>query len=280
MIAMISIGITKPIDHPSPTDTSLNEVIAIVPGTLTSTPSTAVAISSIILGFNGHLAYPIIISEMEKPHDFPKALILLETVAISFYIIVAVVIYIFTGQNVKAPAIGSAGPLVRKIAYGFALPTIVVAGVIVALVAAKTLYGFWWKKEPEAIGEKSWRANSSWVVILAIIWVVAWLLACVIPIFSHMIGLIGALFGTWFALGFCSMLWLGMMRKRAKDAGVKGVWNRCGLGWRKRTLMAVNVMIVLLCIALCVLGTYGTIEEIVATAAKSGRRPFSCETNA
>ena len=131
MIALIGISVSKPgQDHGS-------KPYIILPARLANLTDVAMAISSIMLAYNGHIAYPTIISEMKQPRDFPKALILLESVAISFYILVAVVIYNFAGQDVSAPALRSASPLVKKIAYGFAIPTISVAGVIIALVAAK-----------------------------------------------------------------------------------------------------------------------------------------------
>ncbi|KAK4575163.1 hypothetical protein LTR86_001015 [Recurvomyces mirabilis] len=125
------------------------------------------ASSSIILAFNGHIAYPTIIMEMKRPQDFPKALVFLESVAISFYTLVAVVIYIYAGQGVTAPALGSASPLVRKVAYGFALPTIVVAGVIMAVVLGKILYCFTWRRRLHVTNENTCRAWGSWIGILS-----------------------------------------------------------------------------------------------------------------
>ncbi|KAK0355774.1 hypothetical protein LTR91_008108 [Friedmanniomyces endolithicus] len=266
MVAMIGICISRP---------GYGQTHAITPSALTSFTKAAVAVSSIILAYNGHIAYPTIISEMRSPRDFPKALILLETITISFYILVAVVIYAFAGQHVAAPALGSASPLVRKIAYAFAVPTIIVAGVILALVAAKQFYKYlWedWKKLPRVMQEKSARATWSWRGILAIVWVLAWVIACVIPFFGLLLGLIGAMFGTWFALGFPAMLWLGMN-------WVGSVGESYGRTWRKMGLAGLNVFIVVVCAAICVLGTYGSIEGIAANSSAGGRKPFSCASN-
>ncbi|KAK5711774.1 hypothetical protein LTR15_012369 [Elasticomyces elasticus] len=266
LVAMIGICISKP---------GYGQTHAVTPSSLTSFSSAGMSVSSIILAYNGHIAYPTIISEMKNPRDFPKALVLLESVAISFYVVVAVVIYTFAGQDVAAPALGSASPIVRKIAYGFAVPTIIVAGVIVALVAAKQFYKYtWvnWKKQPEVMEEKSARARWSWVGILAVVWVLAWIIACVIPIFRPLLGLIGAMFGTWFALGFPSMLWLGMNWTGSVNKSYGQTWKKVMLTW-------LNVIIVLVCAAICVLGTYGSITLIVAAASIDGRKPFSCARN-
>ncbi|KAK3073597.1 hypothetical protein LTR53_004696 [Teratosphaeriaceae sp. CCFEE 6253] len=265
LVAVISISISRP---------GLGTAHPFLPPGLSTFPRAAGAVSSIILAYNGHIAYPTIISEMHTPRDFPKALVLLETVTISFYLVVAVVIYTFAGQSVTAPALGSASPTVRKIAYAFAVPTIIVAGVIAALVAAKQLYAYAWAAQPKVMREKSARARWSWRGILAGLWVLAWVIAGVIPMFGLLLALIGALFGTWFALGFPSLLWLGM-NWRGTARGSYGVRAR---GWRKAGLAVGNGGMVVLCAVVCVLGTYGSVREIAAS--QGGNKPFACGSNA
>jgi len=226
---MIGIGIARP---------GIGNSYAVVPPQLTSFTNGAMAVSNIVIAYNGHIAYPTIISEMKHPRDFPKALVLLESVTITFYVVVAVVIYYFAGQDVASPALGSASTLVRKIAFGIAIPTIIVAGVIMALIAAKNVYSHVWAKQPRVMSEKDLKARGSWCAIIAALWVIAWLIAAAIPVFSQLIALIGALFGTWFCLGFCAMLWLAMNWEVLTKRG-----DRRKLGWRKVGLAVVNVVI-------------------------------------
>ena len=63
-------------------------------------------------------------AELKDPRDFPKALALLKTIDMTLYIIAGVVIYRYAGADVTSPALGSAGPLISRIAYGVALPTV------------------------------------------------------------------------------------------------------------------------------------------------------------
>lgn len=63
-------------------------------------------------------------AELKEPRDFPKAICLLQGLDISIYVTAAIVIYRYTGADVSSPALGSAGPLISKIAYGIALPTV------------------------------------------------------------------------------------------------------------------------------------------------------------
>lgn len=72
----------------------------------------------------GNVVFFSFISEMKVPTDYPKALFLLQTTDTTMYIVTAVVIYYFGGKEVQSPALGSAGPLISKIAYGVAIPTV------------------------------------------------------------------------------------------------------------------------------------------------------------
>jgi len=70
------------------------------------------------------VAFFTLISEIKNPRDFPKALYVLQLVDTSMYIVVAIIVYRYTGEKVASPAIGSAALTVMKVAYGSALPTV------------------------------------------------------------------------------------------------------------------------------------------------------------
>ncbi|TKA21857.1 hypothetical protein B0A50_08729 [Salinomyces thailandicus] len=270
LIAMIAIGIEKKGLHTS---------FAITPSPETSLGSACMSVSSIILAYNGHIAYPSLITEMRQPRDFPKALALLITTMISLYLVVAVVIYYYAGQTVQSPALGSASPLTAKIAYAIAIPTILVAGVIAALVAAKQLYRHLWRRHSHVMREKSLRARASWFAVLAALYLLAWLMAESVPVFQQLLGVIGALFGTWFALGFPALFWFWMWwRGEAGGSGSgkapEAIRRR---SWRTWGLVALNAVIVVMSASICVLGMYGSLKAIVEN--ESDRRPFSCASN-
>lgn len=121
-----------------------------------------------------------------------------QSVAITFYTTISVFIYWFAGPLVSSPALGSANALGRKIAFGFALPTIVVAGVVNGSVACKYVYMRMWKGT-NVVHQNSWKSLGSWGGICAGLWLVSWLLAEAVPNFNLLLGLIAALFGSWFS---------------------------------------------------------------------------------
>jgi hypothetical protein len=71
-----------------------------------------------------HAAFFGFMAELKDPKEFPKALFQLQAIDTSLYIVTAVVIYYFAGENVTSPALGSASDIVKKVAYGVALPTV------------------------------------------------------------------------------------------------------------------------------------------------------------
>lgn len=75
----------------------------------------------------GHAAFFGIAAELKEPRDFPKAICLLQSIDISLYLITSVVIYRYAGVDVESPALGSAGPVVKRVAYGVALPTVCIS---------------------------------------------------------------------------------------------------------------------------------------------------------
>lgn len=142
---------------------------------------------------------------MREPRDFAKALAFMQIIAVSFYLLISATIYCYAGPDVGSPALNSASPLIRKIAYGIALPTIVVAGVVNGSVACKYIYFRTWSGTDVA-HEKSFKSVGSWAGIVGVSWLIAWIIAGAVPNFNMLLGLIAALFGSWFS---CEWLPLG-----------------------------------------------------------------------
>ena len=139
---------------------------------------------------------------MKDPKDFKKAVFMLQGTATVFYLLVACVIYYYGGSTVPAPALSAAPDTIRKIMYGIALPTIVVAGVVNGHVACKQVYVRFWKwcaPNDSVIHQRNFKAVGSWYIITALCWIVALLLALAIPIFHQMLSLVAALFCGWFS---------------------------------------------------------------------------------
>ncbi|KAF2169582.1 hypothetical protein M409DRAFT_64669 [Zasmidium cellare ATCC 36951] len=219
---------------------------------------------NICFAYAGHMAFFSFISEMKKPEDFPKALAGLQISDISLYIITAVVIYTYAGPDVASPALGSTTPVVKKVAYGIALPTIVIAGVIYANVAAKQIYVRLFRGTRH-IHESTWLSVGTWIGIVLTLWIIGWIIAESIPVFNDLNSLIVALFVSWFTYGLPGVFWLFIN------------YGQSFKNWKKASLTIINMFLVVLGAAICGIGLYATGTAINADAGSGAS--WSCADN-
>lgn len=84
------------------------------------------AINSIVFAFAATPTYFGIISEMRDPRTYKKTMCLSMGLLYIVYAVIGIVVYYYCGQYVANPALGSAGPLMKKVAYGIAIPALLV----------------------------------------------------------------------------------------------------------------------------------------------------------
>ncbi|KAF2642447.1 hypothetical protein P280DRAFT_505869 [Massarina eburnea CBS 473.64] len=252
LVTMIAIGISKP---------DMGNVLAVQPNLPLVTAIGPVM--NIILAYAGHVAFFSFTSELKDPRDFTKSLFLMQSMAIPFYLTISIVIYYYAGPHVASPALGSASPVVTRVAFGIALPTIVVAGVVNGSVACKYVYLRVWAGT-NVVHQKTFKSLGSWVGICAVLWVCAWAVAEAVPDFNLLLGLIAALFCSWFSYILPAGLFFYQYRGRYFESKKRGV------------LTLVNAGIVGLGFAICGLGMWSSGFEL---ARGSAGQPFSCADN-
>lgn len=154
-----------------------------------------------VTAYCGHVAFVGFIAELREPASFPKALAVTEIAAITYYCVVAALMYHFAGPLVASPAINSAPQKWRLAAWVIAMPTIVVAGVINMHVATKQVYVRYWRGT-SVVGQRTLKSYTSWIGMLAGGWALAWILAEAIPDFHNFLAFLSALFNGWFMCEF------------------------------------------------------------------------------
>lgn len=95
------------------------------------------AVSSIVFAYSGTPSFFSMVSEMRDPRLYTRAMLVCQTVVTAVYITIGCVVYYYCGSYVASPALSSAGPLVKKISYGFALPGLIVTLIIVTHVSIR-----------------------------------------------------------------------------------------------------------------------------------------------
>lgn len=133
------------------------------------------------------------------------------------YLIVAIVTYRYASKDVASPALGSTNAVLAKVAYGIAIPTIVIAGVINGHVAAKYIYVRMFRGT-DRMSKRNWTSFGLWALIVLILWILAWIIASAIPVFNDLLGLISALFASWFTYGLSGLFWLFMNKGRYRES--------------------------------------------------------------
>ncbi|RDW81695.1 neutral amino acid permease [Aspergillus mulundensis] len=252
MICMIGVGISKP---------GVNNVVAVVD---TDLYHGFTAVTNIVFAFCGHAAFFGLAAELKDPRDFPKGLCLLQGIDICLYLVAAVVIYRYGGADVTSPALGSASPIVSKVAYGIALPTILIAGVIYGHVASKYIYVRIFRGT-DRMHKRDAVAVGSWVAIALGLWILAWIIAEAIPVFSNLLSLITALFASWFTYGLSGIFWLFMN---------KGLWFK---NWKKISLTLLNLLAIAVACVLCGMGLWVSGKALHDNPSSAS---FSCANNA
>ncbi|THG98975.1 hypothetical protein EW026_g3291 [Hermanssonia centrifuga] len=228
-----------------------------------------VAITDIIFAYSGHVTFFTFISEMKRPQDFHKALYALQIAATTLYLIVGVVVYAYTGENTVSPALGNTGPTLRRVAYGVALPTIIISGVVNGHVCAKLIFIRIFRRNGEH--SKHMTTHSvigwgTWITICVLIWTLGFIIACVIPFFNDLLGVVSAIFASWYTYGISGLFWFHLTRRSEWFSNTTQRFK--AVFWAFIVFMGAFVMIT---------GMYSNIQAIVDGYRSGGfPSPFSC----
>ncbi|KAH9809204.1 N amino acid transport system protein [Teratosphaeria destructans] len=201
-----------------------------------------------------------VISEMRKPEDFFKSLYTCMTWVTSSYLALGL-------TWVTSPALGSAGPTIKIIAYAIAIPGLIATGMICVHISAKSVF----VRLLRGTRHLTENTKTHWMVWLSCTYgtgAAGYVLSEAVPFFSSLVSLIGALgFGP---LGICVpvLLWFSLH---------KGTWQRSAL-WNCAWILQLCVFALGLLVT--VGSTYATVVNIVAqyNAGQVGSA-FSCADN-
>ena len=106
---------------------------------ITNQPSAAEALSSLstlVFAYAGTPAFFSIVSEMREPRRYIRSMVICQTIVTVLYLAIGIVVYYYCGSYVASPALGSAGPLFKRICYGLALPGLMASMILLSHVRA------------------------------------------------------------------------------------------------------------------------------------------------
>ncbi|KAJ7722277.1 transmembrane amino acid transporter protein-domain-containing protein [Mycena maculata] len=217
----------------------------------------------------GQITIPSFIAEMKEPKDFPKALWAVTICEVVVFTLCGSIMYHYVGnQYMIAPAFGSLQPLYKKIAFSFAIPTIVYLGSLYSSVTARFIF-FRLFRNSEHRYSNTVVGWSAWAGIIGVTWVFAFLIAEVIPFFSDMLSLMSSLFDGWFGFIYWGTAYLILYPAKTRWAGP----------WRSIETV-INYFLILFGFFMLVAGTYVSIESIIQSyAAAEVGGVFTCASN-
>lgn len=222
-------------------------------------------------------------AEMRKQEDYPKALLIGQSIVIFNYIVLSCMIYGSVGQYIASPALGSAGPLLKKISYGISFPALLFTTFFQAHIACKYVM------VRVLRGTRHLQSNSithwaTWTGNIAIVCGIGFVVASAIPFFGDLLGLIGALLGTTFQMILPGFMYIYEARPEGCPTSC-GRWIMASIRapretFRARLMVWVSILIILVGMFITVSGTYGSIKSI-ADGYKTGAigSAFSCADN-
>lgn len=209
-----------------------------------------VATTTIFVSSAGTSAFIPVIAEMRRPQDFNKALYACMAFVTASYITFASVIYAWCGVWITAPALGSAGPTIKKVCYGVGLIGLVVSGAFYTHIGAKYLF-VRILRNSRHLQSNSAVHWGTWLGCTFGLAALAFLLAQAIPVFNYLIAITGSFCFAPLALMIPAWIWMYDHPHYLKGK----LWQK-GLYGAHVLLMAIGAFI-------CVGGTYATIQSII-----------------
>ncbi|OBT96961.1 hypothetical protein VE01_05561 [Pseudogymnoascus verrucosus] len=223
-----------------------------------------IAITNICFAYSFAMCQFSFMDEMHTPTDFMKSVWTLGAAEIFIYTVTGALIYAFVGQEVKSPALLSAGPLVSRIAFGIALPVIFISGSINTTVLGRLVHTRIFKNSNIRFvnTRMGW---ITWIIYIVLATIAAFIIAEVIPFFSDLLSISSSLFISGFTFYLPALMWFMLLRE--------GKWNTP----KNLMLGALNLGVFIIGIVVLVAGIYSSVNDIIISyGAGKVRGPFSC----
>lgn len=278
----------------APATGSIDRDIRILPET--TFPQAMSAIANQLFAVGGSGTFFSISAEMKQPQLFTRSLLYGQIFIILTNIIIAAIIYGKIGHYTASPALGSAGILIKKVAYGIAFPGLLVTAILYSHIAAK--YAFVrilrGTRHLQSSTIQHWAVwvSSSFVTVIF-----GFIIVSVVPFFDDILSLVGALFNPVFTNvipGFMLLFFIANKPAKAVEGEahrgpevstkamdwITEAFSAAKSGWKEATAFAVAWFMIISGFFIIVGGTYATVLTI-KTAYDNGdiSGVFSCGDN-
>lgn len=233
------------------------------------------AFLNIVYTFVGQITYPQFISEMKNPRDFKKVLWITTIAEVIIFALAGAIMYVYVGNYyITAPAFGS---LIRKykiISFSFAIPTILFVGALYANVSSRFLFHniFQNSKHRYTHTTTGWL---TWIGLLTLTWIGAFIIAEVIPFFSDLLSLMSSLFDCWFGFVFWGIAYFKLKELKYGKHNMYASLDRA-----EKVHLYIAIALILIGLFILGPGLYAAIDSIVLNYQDDAYGTvFSCASN-
>lgn len=246
-----------------------------------------------VYSYGGALIFCEFLSEMRKPRDFWKSLLIAESFIFCVYLFFGIFVYSYHGQFVINPAFqGISSQVALKAGNILGLTSALLAAALYGNIGIKVIYANIFMEFFNAPPLDRKAGKLLWVALVPAYWGIAFVLAASIPNFSYLSGLVAAVCILQFTYTFPPLLMLGcdiQYHAIRVDEGegfdpTTGITMRRDDGFKRwvrgaKKYWYVNVWNVVFCLgALCTaaLGMYSSIQGLKMAFAAGRNTSFSC----
>ncbi|KAK4056154.1 hypothetical protein OIO90_002885 [Microbotryomycetes sp. JL221] len=234
----------------------------------------ASSLGTIVFAYGGTPGFFSVVSEMRNQRDFTKTVLLTQSFVTLIYIVIGIIVYVFCGDDVASPALGSAGVLMQKVCYGLAFCGLVVGSVIYTHLPAKYVF-VRVLRGSKHLASNSWVHWTVWLSCVGGTTLIAFIIAEAIPVFGSLVSLVGALFGTIMSIVVTGIMFLYDHALHPNQASA----GRPKSNFWFKLMCGVSVFMIVGGLTITASGTYGAVQEIIDSAKQSTLSSFSCADN-
>lgn len=226
------------------------------------------AVAAIIFSYAGAPAFFSVVAEMKNPRQFTRSLLVCQAVVISTFTIVAAVVYHYCGVYLSSPTLGSAGGVIKKVCYGFALPGLIAGAVLNTHIPAKLLM-VRFLRNSEHLANNTKVHYIVWFSCIAFNASISFIIAEAIPVFNNLLSVVGAFLATPLSMTVECLMYMWEVRRKDEQPTMRG---RLMYGW--------NFFIFVLSLFAIGTGMWASAMAIKGDIDKGNLlKPFGCADN-
>ncbi|OAQ74092.1 amino acid transporter [Pochonia chlamydosporia 170] len=245
-----------------------------------------------VYSYGGSMIFPEFMAEIRRPRDFLKGMWSAQLFIYVCYMLYGLFMYGYQGQYVQTPAyLGISAYGLQTAGNSLAIVSALIAATLYGNIGIKVLYNNVLVEFFKAPPLESKRGRYIWFALVPIYWSVAYVIGASIPDFAGFTGIVAAVCILQFTYSFPPLLHLGYQIQKSamegetgfdastgelavQDRGIKR-WVRGFLG-KRWYLNVFNLLYFLGAMALCGLGIYASVKNLIQIYAVPQLNAFGC----